>query len=207
MALQRLCHEMATHTQASIIDGMSRVPCTVVIALLCAGWSHAQTPQPFPRPGAQTPQAPPLRTQPNPQVTPPAAPPQQPAGVPTGATLGVAIYPGAQFLGSYDAGRGQRYFLFGTNAGFADVVGYYQTQVGERGDLVLKDPPTHQFHGDPFVRFREETMVFPPGVTVKDFTAGGAQGYPNPKPGVQPARFSTILMIVTPPPPSPGERR
>ena len=187
---------------------MSRVTGTVVIAMLCASWSQAQTPQPFPRPGAQAPQAPPLRTQPTPQAPPPAAPTQRTdSGVPTDATLGVAIYPGSQFLGSYDAGRGQRYFLFGTTAGFVDVVGYYQTQVGERGDLVVKDPPTHQFHGDPFVRFREETMVFPPGVTVKDFAAGGGQGYPNPKAGVPPVRFPTIIMIATPPPAAATERR
>jgi hypothetical protein len=48
-------------------------------------------------------------------------------------------------------------------------------------------------------RFREETMAFPPGVTVKDWTWGGSQGYPNPKLGGQPARFPTIIMIVPPP--------
>ena len=36
--------------------------------------------------------------------------------------LGVPIYPGAQFIASYDAGRGQRYYLFGTNASFAEIV-------------------------------------------------------------------------------------
>ena len=40
-------------------------------------------------------------------------------------------------------------------------------------------------------RFREETMAFPPGVTIKDWTSGGSPGYPNPKPGAQPARFPT----------------
>ena len=42
--------------------------------------------------------------------------------------LGVAIYPTAQFLASYDAGRGQRYYLFGTTASFAELVGYYRRQ-------------------------------------------------------------------------------
>ena len=32
-------------------------------------------------------------------------------------------------------------------------------------------------------RFREETMAFPPGVTIKDYASDGSQGYPNPKPG------------------------
>jgi hypothetical protein len=121
--------------------------------------------------------------------------------------LGASIYPSAQFLGSYDAGRGQRYYLFGTSSAYAEVVLYYQKQIGERGDVVLKDPPTHQFFGDPFARYREETMVFPPGVTVKDWTAGGSTGYPNPKPGAVPARFPTIIMIVTPPPGTQQPRR
>ena len=34
-------------------------------------------------------------------------------GAPTEATLGVPIYPGAQFITSYDAGRGQRFYIFG----------------------------------------------------------------------------------------------
>ena len=48
-------------------------------------------------------------------------------------------------------------------------------------------------------RFRDETMAFPPGVTIKDWTWGGSQGYPNPKPAAQPARFPTVIMIVPPP--------
>jgi hypothetical protein len=43
-------------------------------------------------------------------------------------------------------------------------------------------------------------MAFPPGVTVKDWTWGGSQGYLNPKLGGQPTRFPTIIMIVPPQP-------
>ena len=89
------------------------------------------------------------------------------------------IYPAAQFLASYDAGRGQRYYIYGATAPFADVVTYYRTQLDEKGALVFKDPPTHMFEVG---RFREESMAFPPGVTVKDWTWGGSQGYVNPKP-------------------------
>ena len=39
-------------------------------------------------------------------------------------------------------------------------------------------------------------MAFPPGVTIKDFQSEISQGYPNPKPGGQPARFPTIIQIV-----------
>ena len=47
---------------------------------------------------------------------------------PTEATLGVPIYPGAQFIASYDAGRGQRYYIFGSAATFVDLVTYYRTR-------------------------------------------------------------------------------
>jgi len=107
------------------------------------------------------------------------------------------VYPSAQFLASYDAGRSQRYYLYGTTAPFADIVNYYRTQLDEKGNLVFREPPTHMFEVG---RFREEAMAFPPGVTVKDWTWGGSQGYPNPRRGVQPTRFPTIIMIVPPPP-------
>ena len=73
--------------------------------------------------------------------------------------------------------------------------------VKDRGDQVFLEPPTHMFS---IGRFREETMVFPPGVTIKDWTWGGSQGYPNPKGNAaQPARFPSIIMIVPPPPGTP----
>ena len=109
------------------------------------------------------------------------------------------MYPTAQFLASYEAGRGQRYYMFGTTASFADIVSYYRSQLMDGGDVVFKEPPTHMFDVG---RFREETMAFPPGVTVKDWTWGGSAGYPNPAPGGQPARFPTIIMIVPAPTPA-----
>jgi hypothetical protein len=108
------------------------------------------------------------------------------------------LYPAAQFLAVYDAGRGQKYYLYGVTASFADVVTYYKTQLDEKGSLVFKDPPTHMFEVG---RFREETMAFPPGVTVKDWTWNGSRGYINPKPKAQPEHFPTVVMIV---PPLPG---
>ena len=45
-------------------------------------------------------------------------------------------------------------------------------------------------------RFDEDKMAFPPGVVIKDFQSDVSQGYPNPKPGGQPARFPTIIQIV-----------
>ena len=172
----------------------------------------AQTPQPFPRPGEPRPQTPPARpASPSPTATAPspaagqlapAVAPAAPAGTsdpaaPRPEEVVFPVYPSAQFLSAYDAGRGQRYILYGTTATFAEIVAYYRTQLNDKGDLVFKEPPTHVFEVG---RFREETMAFPPGVTVKDWTWGGSQGYPNPKGGAQPARYPTIIMIVPPPP-------
>ena len=185
-------------------DMLRLISATVVMVI--ATPLFGQTPQPFPRAGA--PAAPAPREQvASPQTPAPAPPRAVDASQPSEATLGAPIYPAAQFLNSYDAGGGQRYYLFGVSASFAEVVGYYQAQIGERGEVIFKDPPTHQFHGEPFVRYRSETMVFAPGVTVKDWTTTGSQGYPNPRRGAQPARFPTVVMIVTPPPAAPGDRR
>jgi hypothetical protein len=49
-------------------------------------------------------------------------------------------------------------------------------------------------------------MAFPPGVTVKDWTWGGSEGYPNPRRGTQPQRFPTIIMIVPPQPVAPAAK-
>ena len=154
-------------------------------------------PQPFPRPGAPPPSAPaqPARPAPQPPAPAPApAPPaEKPDAAPTEATLGVPIYPGAQFIASYDAGRGQRYYIFGSAASFVDLVTYYRNVLKQKGELVFDVPATHEFDVG---KYREETMAFPPGVTIKDFQSDVSQGYPNPKPGGQPARFPSIIQIV-----------
>ena len=135
---------------------------------------------------------------------PPATPPArvQPAAsdTPTEAMLGAPMYPGAQFITSYDAGRGQRFYLFGVGAGFLELVTYYRNALKEKGNELFLTPPTHQFD---IGRFREETMAFPPSVTIKDYTWGGSAGYPNPRRGTQPERFATIIQIVPAPPGSP----
>ena len=107
--------------------------------------------------------------------------------------LGVPIYPAAQFLGSYNAGRGQRYYLFGTAGSFVDLVAYYRNLLKLKGELIFDAPATHEFDVG---KFNDETMAFPPGVTIKDFQSEISQGFPNPKPGGQPPRFPTIIQIV-----------
>ena len=129
---------------------------------------------------------------------------RRPARATPGTDRGVAwpadLSVGASSSPSYDAGRGQHYHLFGTNTPFAQIVEYYKAALKQRGELVYDEPPVHMFEVG---RFREETMAFPPGVTVKDYGWAGSLGYLNPKRGAEPARFKTIIQIV----PAPQRRR
>ena len=177
---------------------------------LVGALAFGQTPQPFPQPGGRTtsqprtstpaapPPAPPASQQPAAPPTPAAAttpPPAAPSGeaAPTEAMLGVPIFPNAQFIASFNAGRGQRYYLFGTAASFVALVNYYRTTLKQRGELTFDVPATHEFDVG---KFDEDRMAFPPGVVIKDFQSDVSPGYPNPKPGGQPARFPTIIQIV-----------
>jgi hypothetical protein len=165
----------------------------LLLATALAQQTPPPSPQPFPRPA-------PARPGTQPTVVP-APPPDAPAVStpaasdrgPTEATLGVPLYPGAQYITSYDAGRGQRFYLYGTTASFVDIVAFYRNVLKQKGDLIFDAPATHEFEVG---RSRDETMAFPPGVTVKDFQSQVSQGYPNPKPGGQPPRFPTIIQIV-----------
>jgi hypothetical protein len=164
----------------------------VALLLTAVLAQQAPVPQPFPRPAISQPRTP----QPAPRQTPSPSPPAAAApgeSAPTEAVLGVPVYPGAQFLTSYDAGRGQRYYIFGSTASFVALVAYYRTILKQRGSLVFEVPATHTFEVG---RFRDETMAFPPGVTIKDYQSEVSEGYPNPKPDGQPARFPTLIQIV-----------
>ena len=142
-------------------------------------------PRPFTKPGE------PPTTQPAP--VPSQAPPGQPAaGTPTAAELGLPVYPGADFIASFDAGFGQRYYLFGTNAPYRDIVNYYKVVLKKGGNELFDEPPVYLFE---MGRYREETMAFPPGVTVKDYTWGGSEGYLAVKGSVG-TRYRTIIQIV-----------
>ena len=197
---------------------MQRLVVLTLFATMLAMSAAGQTPQPFPRPGAERPASP--RPQPPPQPAPaapqiqapvqPAPPPAARVGFPLQANpnepspeeVFFPVYPAARFIAAYDAGRGQQYIVYGSTAAYADLVRYYQSQLEERGDRVFTGPPTHMFEVG---RFRNETMAFPPGVTIKDWTWGGSPGYPNPRMGTEPARYPSVIVIV-PPPPAPVER-
>ena len=116
-----------------------------------------------------------------------------PEAPPTAETLGFPIYPSAVFLRSYDAGRGQRYYLFGTQSTFGDMVNYYRLLLDEGGDRVFDAPATHIFE---IGRFREESMAYPPGVTIKDYAGSGSEGYLHADAEAETQRYSTIIQIV-----------
>jgi hypothetical protein len=156
-----------------------------LLAFLVAAALAQPVPQPFPKSGPPAPA--PTTTEPaSPTAPPPDSGPDQ-------ATLGVPVYPGAQFIASYDAGRGQRFYLYGTATSFVTLVGYYRNVLKNRGELVFEAPATHQFD---IGRFREQTMAFPPSVTIKDFESAVSKGYPNPRRGVDPEHFPTVIQIV-----------
>ena len=157
--------------------------CVLTFVVVFATATAAQTPQPFPRPGGAC-----ADTPCRPTVTGPTSAGAAAGSPGTGASAGprlrapavpalsVPMYPSAQYLTSYEAGRGQRYYIFGTTAPFADLVNYYRTQLKDRGNLVFEEPPTHMFE---IGRFREESMTFPPSVTIKDWTFGRLAGIPQ----------------------------
>lgn len=171
--------------------------CAAVLLSATAAPAAAQSAAgrpPQARPSASAPpvaQAPPALPQARADTATPGAPREEQA--PDEVLLGFPVFPGARFLRSYDAGQGQRYYLFGSTASFAELVGYYRTVLKQKGDLVFDQPPVHMFEVG---RFREETMAFPPGVTVKDYTWGGSAGYLDPRPGASPQRYPTVIQIV-----------
>ena len=169
---------------------------TLAIVAAATGAVLAQTPQPFPRPGMPPPNAP-QAPSPSTATPPPAtgAPWGTGPGVPTAAMVGAPVYPSAVFLTSYDAGRGQRFYLFGTTVPYVELVMYYKTLLKDKGEELFESPPTHQFE---IAKFRDETMAFAPSITIKDYTYGGATGYANAKGGT-PERFATVIQIVPAP--------
>lgn len=165
-------------------------------------------PRPFPQPGQ--PANPPASTAAKPPDTaasslPSPAPPTgqmiltpgAPHARPSAADLGnTPVYPAADYLDSYDAGHGQRYYLFGTNASYADIVAFYKKVLDDGGHEVFKTPAMQEFDlGN--VKFKEDTMSFPPSVVVKDYTWNQSPGYLFAD-GTTEKRYKTIIQIVPP---------
>jgi hypothetical protein len=102
------------------------------------------------------------------------------------------IVPGAEFLEAFDAGKGQRCFLFGTNASFIVTVAYYKQLLKDGGRELFKLPAMQQFD---LGKFQEQTMAYPPSVVVKDYASDGSEGYLHVV-GTKEQRYKTIIQIV-----------
>jgi hypothetical protein len=173
------------------------------------------TPVPKPFPGSNPnssapakPSTPPPQSTPNKPAAPPQTPPAQPvsaqpaspapAGAPTEASLGVKLFPDATFLESFDAGRGQRLYIFGTNAAYLEVAAFYKRELGGANEL-FKQPAMLQFD-IPGMKFTKETMAYPPSVVVKDYTWTGTAGDLKAGyvfvDGTTERRYYTIIQIV-----------
>jgi hypothetical protein len=122
-----------------------------------------------------------------------AAPEQTAPAAQTPGSVEAYVFPGAEFIAAYDAGRGhQRYHLYGTNTSYADVVAHYKSTIRGRNNEVFRTPPTHQFD---LARFDDNTMAYPPSVVVKDHTWNGSPGYLHVD-GTTEKRYRTIIQIV-----------
>ncbi len=120
-----------------------------------------------------------------------APPPERPAPT-TQVLAGAPIFPAADFLDSFDAGKGQKYFLYGTNAPYLDIINFYRQQLGGGGRELFRAPPMQQFD---LGRFDEQTMAYPPSVVVKDYGWNGSAGYLFVA-GTTEKRYKTIIQIV-----------
>jgi hypothetical protein len=147
-------------------------------------------PKPFPgsTPPTTTPGKPADGSAPPPAPAPPPKPntpsPQELANAP--------IYPSADFLESFDAGRGQKYYIYGTNAPYIDIIAYYRKQLGNGGQEVFRAPAMQRFD---LGRFDEQTMAYPPSVVIKDYSWNGSPGYLFVS-GTTEKRYKTIIQIV-----------
>ena len=114
--------------------------------------------------------------------------------------LGVALYPGSQYLGAFDAGRGQKFYLYGTSASF----------VGDRRVLSRAPEGTRRPRvrrpGDARVRHRALSRGHD-GVPAErhdqGFSVRGVAGVSESKARRDAGEFPTIIQIV----PVPGAER
>ena len=153
----------------------------VAALVLCVGVSGpvyasqtqgtGQGPKPFPTPGSA-------------QAAPAATTSESPIAAP--------LYPAAQFLEVIDAGKGQQFHLYGTDAPFAEIVAYYKTTLKNGGRVLFQAPAMHQFD---LGRYQEDTMAYPPSVVIKDYTWNGSEGYLHIS-GTAGKRYKTIIQIV-----------
>ena len=99
----------------------------IQIHWIAAACLFAQTTTPLPKPAPFPTSTPPSTAKPAPQTqkTPGAPAVPQDGGTIDPHLAGVPIYPGAELLSSFDAGRGQWVFTFGSDMPFSDISAYY----------------------------------------------------------------------------------
>ena len=131
---------------------------------------------------------------PNAQPTTPTRPAGTPAKSDAPADVRALAYPSADYLGAVDAGRGQHYYLFGTNTPYPDILMYYRNVLKNGGRELFKTPAMQQWD---LGKYSEDTMSYPPSVVVKDYTWNGSEGYLHVD-GVMEKRFRTVIQIVPP---------
>jgi hypothetical protein len=152
---------------------------------------------PVPRPFPGSAPAKPTEPSPMPPTSPPTSAPPAPATPPVAANVppdGLPVYPAAEFIDVFDAGSGQRYYLYGASAAYADVVAYYKNTLKTGGRELYRAPAMQQFD---LGRFQEDSMAYPPSVVVKDYVWNGSPGYLAVS-GTTEKRFRTIIQIVPP---------
>ena len=151
-----------------------------------AGW-HRPTPTPAPR-----------RRRPATASVLPASPPRP------RRSLAYRSTPARQFLRSFDAGQGQRYYLFGSTASFADLVLYYQTQLKDKGDLVFDVPPIAHVRGRQVPRGDDGVSA---GCDGQGLHVGWRQGLPGADAGREPEPVSRPSSRSCPSSPRTGRAR
>ena len=160
----------------------------LALVILALAVESGQTPSAPARPPAPV-----VRPAPPVTAATPSLFPEEPP--PSDESLGVTVYPTARFIASYDAGRGQRYYLYGSTTSYADLVAYYRTLLKQKGSPIFESPAVYIFE---IGKYDENAMAFPPSVTIKDYSTDGSGGYLNPAPGANPQRYPTIIQIVPP---------
>jgi hypothetical protein len=168
---------------------------TAALAALALAVAPAQDPpRPRPFPGSAPP--PSSSTSSSQPATPSGAAPQTAAA--QGAVdpdTGVPLYPDAVLIGKFEAGPGQPFYLYGSQSSYTNIVEFYRGALKDRG-RALFGGPMHQFD---LGRYRRETMVLQPAVTVKDYTWNGREGYIHVD-GLATTKFPTVIQIAPAPP-------
>jgi hypothetical protein len=146
----------------------------------------AQTPVPKPFPNSGQP---PAARPATPQTAPPGA---LDVGTVDPLLAGYVVPTGTEFLESFDLGRNQRLFTFGTNDAYDGIVAFYKAYLRKSGDEVSRQPAIQQFD---IGSFNSSTMSQRPSVIVKDYTWPESTGYVHVE-GTTEKRFRTLIQII-----------